>query len=90
MPLSPELRDVILQDFLDIFQARFGDEWRSKLTTNLRPSPIQQIAEQRGVKVSDVKKVRSQLLAVGQLVQLINMMTQPVSPPLLDESYWAQ
>lgn len=90
MPLSPELRDVILQDFLDIFQARFGDEWRSKLTTNLRPSPIQQIAEQRGVKVSDVKKVRSQLLAVGQLFQLITMMTQPVSPPLLDESYWAQ
>ena len=83
MPLTPEVRDVILQDFLGIFQARFGDEWRSKLTTNLRPSPIQQIAEQRGVKVSDVKKVRSQLLAVGQLVQLINMMTQPVSPPLL-------
>ena len=78
MPLSLELRDLILQDFLDIFQARYGEEWKSKLTTNLRPSPIRQIAEQRGVTVSDVKKVRSQLLAMGQVVQLFIQMTQPL------------
>lgn len=78
MPLSDEQRDIILQDFLDIFQAKYGDQWRAKLTTNLRPSPIQQIAEQRGVKVSDVKKVRSQLLAVGQLFLIISTMTQPI------------
>lgn len=80
MPLSDEQRDIILQDFLDIFQAKYGDNWRAKLTTNLRPSPIQQIAEQRGVKVSDVKKVRSQLLAVGQLFLIISTMTQPIEP----------
>lgn len=80
MPLSEEQRDIILQDFLDIFQAKYGEQWRTKLTTNLRPSPIQQIAEQRGVKVSDVKKVRSQLLAVGQLVSIISTMTQPIEP----------
>jgi hypothetical protein len=78
MPLSEEQRDIILQDFLDIFQAKYGEQWRTKLTTNLRPSPIQQIAEQRGVKVSDVKKVRSQLLAVGQLFTIISTMTQPL------------
>jgi hypothetical protein len=80
MTLSDEQRDIILQDFLDIFQARYGEQWRTKLTSNLRPSPIHQIAEQRGVKVSDVKKVRSQLLAIGQVFQLISTMTQPLEP----------
>jgi hypothetical protein len=79
MPLTQELRDIILQDFLDILQARYGDKWKTKLTTNIRPSPIRQIAEQRGVPISDVKKVRSQLMAMGQLVELFTMMTQPIS-----------
>ena len=80
MTLSQELRDVILQDFLDIFQARYGEAWKTKLTTNLRPSPIRQIAEQRGATVSDVKKVRSQLLAMGQVVNIFIQMTQPIPP----------
>lgn len=80
MTLTEEQRDCILQDFLDIFQAKYGEHWREKLTSNLRPSPIHQIAEQRGVKVSDVKKVRSQLLAVGQLVHLFSTLTQPLEP----------
>jgi hypothetical protein len=74
MTLSDDLRDLIIQDFFDIFQARYGKEWRSKLTTNLRPSPIYQIAEQRGVSVTDVKKVRSQILAVAHF---INVFTDP-------------
>lgn len=78
MPLTEEKRDLILQDLLDIFQARFGDQWRAKLTTNLKPSPLQQIAEQRGVSVTDVKKVRSQLLAVGQIFHVISTMTAPL------------
>ncbi len=45
MPLTQELRDIILQDFIDIFQAKYGDQWKDKLTTNLRPSPIRQIAD---------------------------------------------
>lgn len=78
MPLTEETRDLILQDLLDIFQARYGEQWRAKLTTNLKPSPIQQIAEQRGVSVTDVKKVRSQLLAVGQIFHVISTMTAPL------------
>lgn len=84
MPLSPELRDIILQDFLDILQARYGDEWKKKLTSNFRPSPIRQIAEQRGVTISDVKKVRSQLMAMGQLVEIFSIMTQPI-PEIHDQ-----
>ena len=78
MVLTNEIRDAILQDFLDIFQARYGEDWRMKLTTNLRPSPIQQIAEQRGVSVSDVKKVRSQLMAMGLLFSVVRNMTEPI------------
>lgn len=78
MVLSNEIRDVILQDFIDIFQAKYGEEWRSKLTTKLTPSPIHQIAEQRGVRVSDVKKVRSQMVALGLLFQVVQTMTSPL------------
>ena len=78
MVLSIEIRDVILQDFIDIFQAKYGEEWRHKLTGKLSPSPIHQIAEQRGVSVSDVKKVRSQLVAVGLLFEVVQTMTSPL------------
>ena len=78
MVLTTETRDVIIQDFLDVFQARYGPEWRTKLRTNLRPSPIQQIAEQRGVTVSDVKKVRSQLVAMGLLFSIVQTMSEPL------------
>jgi hypothetical protein len=78
MPLSDEQRDIILQDLIDIFQARYGEGWRFKLTTNLKPSPIHQIAEQRGVTVADVKKVRSQLLAIGQIFHIVHTMTTPI------------
>ncbi len=78
MPLSPELRDVIIQDFLDIFQARYGETWKSKLTANLRPSPIRQIAEQRGATITDVRKVRRQLVALGQVINSLQMILQPI------------
>lgn len=78
MPLSPELRDVIIQDFLDIFQARYGETWKSKLTANLRPSPIRQIAEQRGATITDVKKVRRQLVALGQVINSLQMILEPI------------
>lgn len=87
MPLSEEQRDIILQDLIDIFQSRYGDEWRAKLTTNLKPSPLQQIAEQRGVKINQVKKVRSQLLAVGQVFQVISTMTATYPVTEFTESY---
>ena len=78
MPLTQEVRDIIIQDFIDILQARYGDQWMEKLTSNIRPSPIRQIADQRGVTVADVRKVRSQLLALGQVIQIFTTLTQPL------------
>ena len=80
MPLTDEQRDIIMQDLIDIFKARYGDEWRIKLTTNLKPSPLAQIAEQRGVKITDVRKVRSQLLLGGRLLQWYTTLLEPVPP----------
>ncbi len=80
MAIPDELRDRVIQDFIDVFQARYGDSWRSKLTTNLRPSPIHQIAELRGVSVSTVKKIRSQLVAMGLLYEVIQTMQEPIQP----------
>jgi hypothetical protein len=88
MPLSEELRNGILQDFIEAFEAKYGDAWRFKLTTNLRPSPIYHIAQQRGVKVSDVRKVRSQLLAIGHMILFLELLTQPLpihDPTLLPQ-----
>lgn len=78
MPLTDEKRDEILQDLIDVFQARFGEDWRKKLTTNLKPSPLSQIAEQRGVSLSNVRKVRSQLLLCGQLIQWYTSLIEPI------------
>jgi hypothetical protein len=82
MPLTDEQRDIIMQDLIDIFKVRYGDDWRTKLTTNLKPSPLAQIAEQRGVKITDVRKVRSQLLLGGRLLQWYTTLLEPV--PLND------
>lgn len=69
--LSPEQEQAIYQELLQIFQDRYGEQWRTKLTTNLRPSPIHQIAEQFGVSVSDVRKVRAKLMIFGLLLQSV-------------------
>ena len=86
MVLTEEKRDEIMQDFIEIFKARYGKEWREKLTTQLKPSPIYQIAEQRGVSISDVRKVRSQMLAAGQFIRWYETLVQPTpfNVPLLN------
>ena len=71
MPLTDEKEAQILEDFLTIFYDKYGAEWRNHLSTNLRPSPIRQIAEQRGVTVSDVRKVRTKLLRIGLLFEAL-------------------
>lgn len=76
--LSQEKKDQIAQDFIDICQARYGEGWRSKLSDKLRPSPIRQIAQQRGVSVSAVRKIRSQLILVGYMVILHETITAPI------------
>ena len=69
--LTPEQEQAIYQELLQIFQDRYGEQWRTKLTTNLRPSPIDQIAEQFGVSVSDVRKVRAKIMLFGLLLQSV-------------------
>jgi hypothetical protein len=78
MTLSEEKRNLILQDFIDAFQAKYGEQWRFKLTSNLRPSPIQHIVEQRDVKVSDVRKIRSQLMAIGRMILILQTISEPL------------
>jgi hypothetical protein len=78
MPLSEEVHNLILIDLIMAFQAKYGENWMNHLTTNLRPSPIQHIVEERGVKVSDVRKVRSQLMAMGRLLTIFHTMSEPI------------
>lgn len=77
MPLTAELKDRIAQDFIAIFQSQYGDEWKAKLTQNLRPSPIQQIAKQYGVSVSHVRKIRREFIAVGYILEFMTTLTAP-------------
>ena len=82
MPLTEEQESLILEDFKRIFQEQYGDAWMTKLTTNLRPSPIQQIATLRGVSVSDVKKVRSKLMKLGIFWRLYTEAAQAAEEEL--------
>lgn len=71
MPLSEEKHAQILSDLITVFQARYGEAWRANLRKNLTPSPLQQIAEQNGVSLTQVRKVRSQLLRVGLVFEAV-------------------
>ena len=77
--LSQEKKDQIAQDFIDIFQTRYGPSWQSMLTKKLTPSPVYQIAEQRDVSVSTVRKIRTQLLATGHILLFIKLISEPFS-----------
>ena len=68
--IPEEQRDEIIKDFINIFQAHYGEEWKRKLMAPLKPSPIYQIAKERGVNVSEVRKIRSQLIVCGQFIEL--------------------
>jgi len=70
MVLTEEQSRLIQEDLLLVFQQRYGEAWRENLTKQLRPSPIVQIAEQRGVSIADVRKIRSQLRVLGQFFEL--------------------
>jgi hypothetical protein len=78
MPLSEEQRRLIIKDFMEAFQLRYGEDWIYNLTKSLRPSPIPHIAQKYGVKVSQVRKIRQQFIALGHLVQLQYLLTTPI------------
>jgi hypothetical protein len=87
MPFSEEKHAQILSDLISVFQARYGDAWRTKLRRNLKPSPLQDIAEQRGVSLTQVRKVRSQLLRVGMVFEAVEAAySESLTQPQLGES----
>lgn len=77
MPLTIEQEALILQDLREAFEQVYGDRWMFHLTTNLRPSPILHIAMKHGVSLYAVRKLRSQMLVVGQLFQLYQTLLEP-------------
>jgi len=72
MPLTEDQQIQIRTDLIEAFQTKYGEQWPMKLTKNLRPSPISTIADLRGVSVSQVRKIRSQLLMVGMVYQALH------------------
>lgn len=78
MPVTEDQRNLIRDDLITAFQLRFGDEWPYKMTTNLRPSPISAIAQERQVPVSEVRKIRSQLLRLGIFFQVMKDVNEQI------------
>lgn len=76
MTLTEEQKNLIVQDFIDIFRNKFGEDWRHKLTSSLKPSPIHEIAKQRGAPISEVRKIRSQMMAVGRIFEMMQTMNE--------------
>lgn len=62
-----EKRQPILQELIECYQAKFGDEWSQSLTKNLRPSPIKDIAERHGVSPAAVRSLKHILWILGTL-----------------------
>jgi hypothetical protein len=71
MPITEEQRSQITADLIAVFQERYDNEWIVKLNTNLRPSPLQEIAERRGVSLYEVRKARSRLLQTGIFLEVM-------------------
>lgn len=82
MVLSEETRNLIIQDFKNIFREKYGEDWPSKLSANLRPCPNAQIANLRGVTLSDVRKVRSDLLKIGMFLNVFQSSLQAAEQEL--------
>ncbi len=78
--LTEEQRDQIIKDFIDVFQLYYGEEWKRKLTSPLKPSPILQIAHQRQVSIAEVRKIRSQIILCGQFIELYMSLISPHNP----------
>ena len=76
MPLTEDQRIQIRDDLISVFQSKYGDDWVNQLIHPLRPSPLKQIAKDRGVPVCEVKRVRKQLLSLGLVLQALFIVEQ--------------
>ncbi len=75
-----EKRAGITQDLIHAYQLRFGDEWRTSLTKNLRPSPIPEIAAKHGVSQLVVRSIKHALWLIGTLLQNFGLVEPPPGP----------
>ena len=75
--LTDEQRDQIINDFINVFQSQYGDTWKQKLTAPLKPSPIYQIAQERGVKISEVRRIRRQFILCGEFIEMYMSLINP-------------
>lgn len=78
MPLTEEQRYLILKDFIEAFQQKYGEDWIYNLTRSLRPSPIRHISQKYGVRISEVKKIRQQFMTLGHIFELQYLLVAPI------------
>lgn len=83
MRLTQIQRFHITDDFIHAFQIRYGLSWQKKLSVPLRPSPINEIAQKHKVSRNQVRKIRKELCILGQLIQILETLSQPL---VVDES----
>jgi hypothetical protein len=57
--------ELIFKDLIYAFQSKFGEEWYKHLHTNLKPSPLKEIAIAHGVSLHRVKQHRTKLMTLG-------------------------
>lgn len=78
MRITQAQRLEIIEDFIEIFQIRFGPQWQNHLTSPLRPSPIKEIAKNHRVSVNQIRKIRMELFTLGQMMSVLNTLVQPI------------
>ena len=87
MPLTTEQRHLIIKEFIEAFQQKYGEDWIYHLSQNLRPSPIRHIAQKYNVKISHVRQIRQQFIAIGNLFLLQAMLIQPINSQIQVEEW---
>ncbi len=65
--IPPEKRQPILQDLIQRYQHRYGEDWVQGLQKNLKPSPVKDIAEIHGVSPLVVRSLKYTLWIIGRI-----------------------
>lgn len=65
--IPPEKRQPILQDLIQRYQNRYGEDWVQGLQKNLKPSPVKDIAEIHGVSPLVVRSLKHTLWILGRI-----------------------
>ncbi len=78
MRITQAQRFEIIEDFIQIFQIRYGPQWQDHLTSPLKPSPMKEMAKKHHVSVNQIRKIRMELFILGQLMGILNTLVQPI------------